>query len=85
MRDNYDFSDAIKNPFAGREKGKFDVKVHYDFTKTKIPTEKFELIYRTKERYLNYKYFDSEASLNKFVEKNNLHVLSIDRVEVPDE
>ena len=34
MRDNYDFSDAIKNPFAGRQKGKFVVKVHYDFTKS---------------------------------------------------
>ena len=33
MRDNYDFSDAIKNPFSGREKGKFTVKIHYDFTK----------------------------------------------------
>jgi len=32
MEDNYDFSDAIKNPFAGREKGKFTVTVHYDFT-----------------------------------------------------
>ena len=36
MRDNYDFSDAIKNPFAGREKGKFVVKVHYDFTKDNV-------------------------------------------------
>ena len=34
MRDNYDFSDAIKNPFAGREKGKFTVKIHYDFSKS---------------------------------------------------
>jgi len=34
MRDNYDFSDAIKNPFSGREKGKFTVKIHYDFTKS---------------------------------------------------
>ena len=32
MESNYDFSDAIKNPFAGREKGKFTVTVHYDFT-----------------------------------------------------
>jgi hypothetical protein len=32
MRDNYDFSDAVKNPFAGREKGKYTVTVHYDFT-----------------------------------------------------
>jgi len=35
MRDNYDFSDAIKNPFAGREKGKFVVKIHYDFNEAK--------------------------------------------------
>ena len=33
MKDNYDFSNAIKNPFAGREKGKFTVKINYDFTK----------------------------------------------------
>ena len=32
MRDEYDFSDAIKNPFAGRTKGKYTVIVHYDFT-----------------------------------------------------
>ena len=32
MRDNYDFSDAIKNPFAEKkEKGKFNVLVTYDF------------------------------------------------------
>ena len=31
MRDNYDFSDAVKNPFSGKEKGKFTVKIHYDF------------------------------------------------------
>ena len=34
MRDNYDFSDAIKNPFAGREKGVFVVKVHYELNKS---------------------------------------------------
>jgi len=34
MRENYDFSDAIKNPFAGKkEKGKFNVLVTYDFNK----------------------------------------------------
>jgi hypothetical protein len=32
MRDNYDFSNAVKNPFAGRLKGKYTVTVHYDFT-----------------------------------------------------
>ena len=33
MRDSYDFSDAIKNPFAGKKtKGKFNVLVTYDFT-----------------------------------------------------
>jgi len=31
MREHYDFSDAIKNPFAGKkEKGKFNVLVTYD-------------------------------------------------------
>ena len=35
MRDNYDFSDAVKNPFAGREKGKFKVTIHYDFSTDK--------------------------------------------------
>ena len=32
MRDNYDFSDAIKNPFAGRVKGKYKVTINYDFS-----------------------------------------------------
>jgi hypothetical protein len=32
VRDNYDFSDAIKNPFAGKINGKYTVTVHYDFT-----------------------------------------------------
>jgi len=32
MRDNYDFSDAIKNPFADKIKGKYTVTVHYDFS-----------------------------------------------------
>jgi hypothetical protein len=41
VRDNYDFSDAIKNPFAGRFNGKYTTIVHgktgttithYDFT-----------------------------------------------------
>jgi len=27
MKDNYDFSDAVKNPFAGKFKGKYIVKV----------------------------------------------------------
>jgi hypothetical protein len=31
MRDNYDFSDAVKNPFAGKEKGKFNVTIYYDY------------------------------------------------------
>ena len=43
MRDNYDFSNARKNPFAGKPKGKFTVIVEhegynevikYDYTKT---------------------------------------------------
>jgi hypothetical protein len=32
LRDNYDFSDAVKNPFAGKIKGKYTVTVHYDFS-----------------------------------------------------
>ena len=32
MRDNYDFSDAIKNPFAGNFKNKYNVLVTYDLT-----------------------------------------------------
>jgi|GEM_PF-2354938 len=32
MRDNYDFSDAVKNPFAGKINGKYTVTIHYDFT-----------------------------------------------------
>ena len=32
MESNYDFSDAIKNPFAGREKGKYTVTIHYDYS-----------------------------------------------------
>ena len=32
MRDEYDFSNAVRNPFAGRTKGKYTVIIHYDFT-----------------------------------------------------
>jgi len=32
MRDNYDFSNAVKNPFSGKIKGKYTVTIHYDFT-----------------------------------------------------
>ena len=33
MRNSYAFSDAIKNPFAGKkEKGKFNVLITYDLT-----------------------------------------------------
>ena len=31
MKDNYDFSKAIKNPFSGRKKGEYTVKIHYNF------------------------------------------------------
>ena len=34
MRDNYDFSDAVKNPFAGRIKGKYTVTIYYDFSES---------------------------------------------------
>jgi len=39
MRDNYDFSDAIKNPFAGMIKGKYTVTIHYDFNEQDIHEE----------------------------------------------
>ncbi|MCL2121707.1 MAG: hypothetical protein FWH28_05590 [Clostridiales bacterium] len=39
MRDNYDFSDAVKNPFAGKEKGKYTVTIHYDFTESSENTD----------------------------------------------
>ena len=40
MRDNYDFSDAVKNPFAGKLNGKYTVTVHYDLSeKKKMLTE----------------------------------------------
>jgi hypothetical protein len=42
MKDNYDFSDAVKNPFAGKIKGKFTVTVHYDFTKSDEKIERTE-------------------------------------------
>ena len=31
MRDEYDFSDAIVHPLAGKFNGKYTVTVHYDF------------------------------------------------------
>ena len=40
MRDNYDFSDAIKNPFAGKIKGKYTVTIHYDFLEKTKNNEK---------------------------------------------
>jgi len=32
MRDEYDFSDAVVHPLAGKFKGKYTVMVHYDFS-----------------------------------------------------
>ncbi|MDR1674293.1 MAG: hypothetical protein LBR54_02445 [Oscillospiraceae bacterium] len=32
MKDNYDFSNAVKNPFAGKLSGKYSVTVHYDIS-----------------------------------------------------
>jgi hypothetical protein len=32
VKDNYDFSKGIKNPFADRMKQGYTVTVHYDFT-----------------------------------------------------
>ena len=37
MRDEYDFSDAVKHPLAGKFKGKYTVTVHYDFTEKDEP------------------------------------------------
>ncbi len=31
MRDNYDFSNGIKNPYAAQLKQGYSVTVHYDF------------------------------------------------------
>jgi len=42
MRDEYDFSNAIRNPFAGRFNGKYTVTVHYDFTKPSVLDEAFQ-------------------------------------------
>jgi hypothetical protein len=39
MKDNYDFSDVVKNPFAGKINGKYTVIVHYDFTDKDIKDE----------------------------------------------
>ncbi|MCL2221194.1 MAG: hypothetical protein FWC20_03555 [Oscillospiraceae bacterium] len=38
MEDNYDFSNAIRNPFAGREKGKFNVTIHMSGSEIKEPS-----------------------------------------------
>ena len=43
MKDNYDFSDAIKNPFAGKIKGKYTVTVHYDFAQSSDSEEQPKL------------------------------------------
>ena len=32
MRDNYDFSDGIKNPYAASLKQGYSVTIHYDLT-----------------------------------------------------
>jgi len=32
MRDNYDFSKGIKNPFADKLKNGYSVIIHYDFS-----------------------------------------------------
>ncbi|MCL2519114.1 MAG: hypothetical protein FWF15_11175 [Oscillospiraceae bacterium] len=47
MRDNYDFSDAIKNPFAGKIKGKYTVTIYYDFTEK----EKIRNVIKNNRKY----------------------------------
>ena len=32
MKDNYDFSDGVKNPYAEKLKQGYTITVHYDFT-----------------------------------------------------
>lgn len=32
MKDNYDFSTSVKNPYADKLKNGYTVTVHYDFT-----------------------------------------------------
>ena len=39
MKDNYDFSKGIKNPYADKMKNGYTVTVHYDFTKQDSPEE----------------------------------------------
>lgn len=34
MRDSYDFSKGIKNPYADKLKNGYTVTVHYDFTRS---------------------------------------------------
>lgn len=55
MKDNYDFSHAVKNPFAGKIKGKYSVTIHYDFTENlttrdddRISARKYAAIKRKK-------------------------------------
>jgi len=43
MRGNYDFSDALRHPLAGKFKGKYTVTIHYDFTECDDEAEKDDL------------------------------------------
>lgn len=40
MRDNYDFSQGEKNPYAGKLKSRYAVTVHYDFSNTESDKKK---------------------------------------------
>ena len=40
MRENYDFSGAVRHPLAGKFKGKYTVTIHYDFTECDDEAEK---------------------------------------------
>ncbi|MCL1805005.1 MAG: hypothetical protein FWG28_03240 [Clostridiales bacterium] len=40
MRDNYDFSGATRNPFAGKFKDGYNVMIHYNFQDDKPEGDK---------------------------------------------
>ena len=40
MKDNYDFSDAVKNPFAGKLKNGYTITVFYENDNQKSKPEK---------------------------------------------
>jgi len=39
MKDNYDFSKGVKNPYINKLKKGYTIRVHYDFTQHSIDNE----------------------------------------------